>query len=178
MAGPKRDPRPAKESAQAFKVWLQAFDLCRDPLSAEDITRLYAEFCEADHREPSALNNLAGALKSLREVRWGKLVVGHKPDGTAIKLSRYTIKPGKYPKVKAPEADSGHPSKGGVVALFRRPLSEAPAVEPAQPSSQRSHTSDAFDHPILNAARAHWMRRDARHMNRKQRGSRMGRRAA
>lgn len=190
-SGPKKDSLPAKIAANRFVVWLQAFDLVGQPLNDEDLTRLYAEFCEADWCNPTYAKHLRSELAEHRAVTWRKASVGKGDDGKVKKRARYEIRAGKFPKQpKAPpppaEPEKPQPKQeGGRLFAFPRPLEE-PAREdvPAETTgagervdeiAKRRHVP-RFDHPAFNAARAHWMRRDGRHMNRKQRGAR--RRAA
>lgn len=191
--GPKKDNSPAKLAAHRFVVWLQAFDLVAQPLNDEDLTRLYAEFCEADWCLPTYEKHLRSALADHRAVTWRKTSVGKGDDGKVKKRARYEVKAGKFPKQKAPpppaEPEKPQPKQeGGRLFAFPRPLAVEPAHEdvsaqtpdPAErvdEIAKRRHVP-RFDHPAFNAARAHWMRRDGRLMNRKQRGGRTGRRAA
>lgn len=206
-AGPKRDKRPPKEAALGFLAWLRAFDLVRDPLTDQDMTRLYAEFCEADHREQTAENLMRGELKNMRKyVTWGK---PRAEDGS--RSARWTIKPGKYPKVTAPEPAPAHPKQEGVLLRMVRPLAEAPsdgrprqcisaesaqalavsAHEPAAEPVVANATSPAPVDEIAQRRHVHRMSREHPALlralahtlrregrNRKQRGNRSGRRAA
>ena len=97
VSGPKREARPPQEAAQGFYTWLRAFDLVREPLTSEDMKRLYAEYCEADHRETTHESLMREELKTLKRVtRRGKKV---------------TID-GRRHEVKAPPPETASEGKG------------------------------------------------------------------
>jgi hypothetical protein len=160
--GPLRPKQSPEEAANRFVVWLRAMDLVREPITETEIVRLYGEFCEADHRKPTGDNWMRGAMKELPVVSFTKARGDGKP-------SLYTISRGRYPKPQPPaEAKQEDPPpepeakpEGGRPLRLVRPLEREPR---------------AWAHPAIKHAQAHWMRREGR--NRKQRGSRMGRRAA
>jgi hypothetical protein len=118
----RRDKSQPREAAERFVVWLRAFDLVREPLTDEDVTTLYAEFCEADYRQPTAENLLKGELKNLKGVTWSKPRTDG-DDGKVKRQTRWLITRGKYPPPT--------PQKEGVILAYPRPLA-VPAREPEQ----------------------------------------------
>ena len=189
-SGPLRPKiRDKKELAAKFVTWLQAGALHGEKRhSDDDIQRLLAEFCRAYHCEQPIDADIRTGLGLLPN----RLAYKSRPADNPGRPVRWSIAPGKYPKPaarKEPEPASSPKQEGGIVHWLR-PLGgpgndpePAPHVDPIDTFSRRVDKNafrrhDGFDDPVLNAARAHWMRRDARHSHRKQRGSRVGKRAA
>jgi hypothetical protein len=123
----RRDKSQPKESAQRFVVWLRAFDLVKEPLTDEDITRLYAEFCEDDYRHPTADNLLRGELKNVRGVNWSKPRQDG-GDGTVKRQTRWMISRGKY---SLPPPQPPSTKQEGVILAYPRPLAVPARDEPA-----------------------------------------------
>jgi len=119
----RRDKSQPREAAQRFAVWLRAFDLVREPLTDEDITKLYAEFCEDDYRQPTAENLMRGELKNLRGVDWGKPRTKG-DDGEIKRPTRWLISRGKYSLPPTPTKQEGN------VLAYPRPLAVPARDEP------------------------------------------------
>lgn len=117
----RRDPSKPDDAAKRFVTWLRAFDLVREPLTNEEITAYYAEFCEADYRAPTAENLLLGDLKHVKGVEWSKPRTPG-DDGKVKRQARWEITRGKYPPPTASKQE-------GVVLAYPRPLA-GPAREP------------------------------------------------
>lgn len=120
----RRDKSQPRDAAERFATWLRAFDLVREPLADEEITALYAEFCEADYRQPTAENLLRGELKLLKGVNWSK-PRQEGEDGKVKRQTRWTITRGRYAPMPPPPAHK----QEGVVLAYPRPLA-GPAGEP------------------------------------------------
>ena len=116
----RRDKSQPREAAERYATWLRAFDLVREPLTDEDVTGLYAEFCEADYRQPTAENLMRGELKNLKGVNWSKPRT-EGDDGKVKRQTRWMITRGRYPPPT--------PQKEGVILAYRSPLA-VPAREP------------------------------------------------
>lgn len=145
----KRDKSPPREAAERFAVWLRAMGLVAEPLSDDDITRFYQEFCDADHRAPTADNLMRGELKTLRIVEWSKPRLLE--DGKVKRQSRWVIRPGKYPKPAPPPEPAPEPVQprptpkqegGRLLAFARRPLAVAP--ERAHMGSRRTYAGNVY----------------------------------
>lgn len=173
-AGGLRPKEPPKDAARRFVTWAKAMGL-DGTYSATELSTLYREFAEADHREPIAYNQLASALGTTRGIERKR-----PKDATT---SVWIITPGKFrPKIQAPkepetaaqdnaeEAES-EPGRGGRIVIGPFPVSAG------RPAVTRLTQLDRGD--------PEWLHRNAKAMrawriamNRKQRGSRIARRVA
>jgi hypothetical protein len=92
-SGQLRPKEPPKDAARRFVTWARAMGL-DGTYSATELSTLYREFAEADHREPIGYNPLASALGTTRGIERKR-----PKDATT---SVWIIAPGKFrPKVQA-----------------------------------------------------------------------------
>lgn len=140
-----------KDAARRFVVWMQAMGL-PGSYTSDEITQLYREFGEADFRELLAVDLLKGALEKTSGCERQRPKINGKQGPT-----RYVIRPKRFKVEASAPAEQEHNQDARVVrppAFFRELESE----------------------PVMRREWAHLARRFDR--TRKQRGSRMGRRAA
>jgi hypothetical protein len=166
MAGrPLRDRiKDDKEAARRFVVWCQAGALHGERRWAEeDIDRLYAEFCRADHRHPTPANKLKQGLRACKR----SLVYDSRPvqqDGRSRPV-RWSIAAGKYPKPPKQEAQpEPAPAKEGRLLTF--------------PFSAASSGLEPYWLPLASHERMKAVHRIRRQRNHKQRWDQANRRAA
>jgi hypothetical protein len=167
-AGPQRPKEAPKTAAYRFSVWARCMGLHGDHGPGELYT-LYREFADADHREPTGYNALAAHLDAR-----GNGISKTRRDGAVV----WVIAPGRF-RAKTP-------------APPKEPEAETPATaEPDAPAAEEGRRGGPFassrgappmrldrDEPAWLHANRKALRRWRLAQDRKQRGVRMGRRAA
>lgn len=183
--GPQKIKDAPKDAARRFAAVCKAYGKTGG-FWADEISALYAQFCQADHREQTSMRDVYSALQNTRGVEYAKVRIN---PGTENKAARYTIAPARYSKpaktsepandTPPPEvgADKGRPFSvaSQVAANDAAPLKPPLRIVPRRTPFLAEQERWAL---VAEAAESRRMKAELRGQSRKQRGSRMHKRAA
>jgi len=173
-----------KDSARRFAIVCKAYGQTGG-FWADEIKRLYDQFCIADHREPTSMRDVWSALQNTRGVEYAKVRVN---PGTENKAARYSITPARYskPAVKEPANDK-EPAPSEVGGKTSGPFESwavaANDTAPLKPQVAKARVAlktPAFlieEQERWHIAQSRAWKDEMRGISRKQRGSRVNRMA-